>query len=481
MSEHPPDPSDSSSVTTASSPARSGARDVDALRFGPGSVIDGRFEVEAVLGRGGMGYVLAARHRELDERVAVKLLLPGEASAGARRRLLQEAQNAVRIRSEHSVRILDVVGTGPAAPYIVMELLDGESLHQRLSRNGGLPVRQVVDVVLQACEAVGEAHARGIVHRDLKPSNLFLVDKTGSGPFVKVLDFGVSKRFGSDAAHELTQSRALLGSPVYAPPEQLRASRKVDRRADIWSLGVILYQGVTQRLPFRGDTLAEVCTRILQDSPPEPRALRPDVPEALELTILRCLEKQPARRFATVQELALSLREFAPATAARTLIYLDSLGAASTPGVVEDVDTDEAPASGPATLVEPVVTSMGGRRRRFVLGAGLLLAVAGTAALGYRSYGTSGNRREPDTGAQAPASTPSLAGEIAVPATSELSRGAPEAPAPAPSVTVSAGSPAPSAHPQPSTPAPPRPRPKTSKRPSGTQPSTASHPWVTSR
>src|ERR1041385_1681636 len=226
-------------------------------RFAPGSVIDGRFEVEAVLGRGGMGYVLAARHRDLDERVAVKLLLPNKSGGAARQRMLREAQNAAKIKSEHSVRILDVVNIGPAAPYIVMELLRGESLAARLSRSGPLPVPDVVDIVIQACEAVGEAHQVGIVHRDLKPSNLFLVDKPGLGSFVEVLEFGVSKRFEADSNHELTQSRALLGSPVYAPPEQLRASRKVDRRADIWALGTILYQALTQQLPFRGDTLAE--------------------------------------------------------------------------------------------------------------------------------------------------------------------------------------------------------------------------------
>src|SRR5262245_34673722 len=149
------------------------SREVEARDCGPGSVIDGRFAVESVLGRGGMGYVLAARHLELDQRVAVKLLLPGEASPDARRRLLQEAQNAVRIGAGHRLPILAVVEPGPAAPYIVMELLDGEGLDQRLSRSDRPSIRQIVDVVLQACEAVGEAHARGIVHRDLKPSNLF--------------------------------------------------------------------------------------------------------------------------------------------------------------------------------------------------------------------------------------------------------------------------------------------------------------------
>src|SRR5215471_10341279 len=144
-----------------------------------GTVIDDRFVVEEPLGRGGMGYVLAARHRELDERVAIKLLLPDKADAAARKRMLREAQNAVKIKSEHSVRILDVVSTGPYAPYIVMELLRGESLAERLSRDGPLAVEDAVEIVAQAAEAVGEAHQHQIVHRDLKPSNLYLVEKPG--------------------------------------------------------------------------------------------------------------------------------------------------------------------------------------------------------------------------------------------------------------------------------------------------------------
>lgn len=363
----------SSPIASGDATVSSGALAIDAeperLRFAPGSVIDGRFEVEAVLGRGGMGYVLAARHRDLDERVAIKLLLPHKADGAARERMLREAQNAAKIKSEHSVRIRDVVNSGPAAPYIVMELLRGESLSARLARGAPLEVSDVVAIVLQACEAIGEAHLVGIVHRDLKPSNLYLVDKPGHGTFVKVLDFGVSKRFETDSNHELTESRALLGSPVYAPPEQLRASRTVDRRADIWALGTVLYQALTQALPFRGDTLAEVCTRILQDAPPPPRTLRPDIPSSLELAILKCLEKRPDRRFGSIEELVLALRELAPAAAAKTLIYLDAVRSSSSPDLIDapldEVDAETSRTFSPSTLTGPSAAlrpSLAGRR-----------------------------------------------------------------------------------------------------------------------
>lgn len=376
-----------------------GAAGTAGERFSAGSVIDGRFEVDGVLGDGGMGYVVSARHRELDERVAIKLLLPDKADGAARERLLREAQNASKIKGEHSVRVFDIVTTGPAAPYIVMELLVGESVARWFARSEILPVQDVVDVVVQACDAVGEAHQLRIVHRDLKPSNLFLVERPERGRFVKVLDFGVSKRFEMDPAHELTHSRALLGSPVYAPPEQLRASHQVDRRADIWALGVILYQGLTRKLPFTGETLAEVCTRILQDPPPRVRELRPDIPSSLEATILKCLEKRPERRFASVEELVFALREFSPETATKTLVHLDalraSLGADLDVSRVRSVDPDPLGAS-TATLAEPSPVGRSPRGARG-LAWGALIAVA---AAGLVVLGTGRMRSTPSDAAQ---------------------------------------------------------------------------------
>jgi len=296
------------------------------LPLSVGSILDGRFVIESMLGAGGMGYVVLARNVDLEERVAIKLLLPGRADDDARQRLVREARAAVKIKSDHVVRILDVVSTGPNAPYIVMEHLEGEDLAQRLARKGALEPGEVAEIVLQACEAVGEAHHRGMAHRDLKPSNLFLVSKPGQPRFVKVLDFGISKAL--DGGNErLTASNAMLGSPAYAAPEQLRDSRSVDRRCDVWALGVVLYECLTNELPFGGSNIGEICTRILEGPPAPPPPDRP-ILEALRSIIDRCLEKDPGFRYDNVGELASALREFAPIAAQKSMGYLTALGPA---------------------------------------------------------------------------------------------------------------------------------------------------------
>jgi eukaryotic-like serine/threonine-protein kinase len=451
------------------------------IRFAAGSVIDGRFEVEGTLGDGGMGYVLAARHRQLDERVAIKLLLPDKAGGDARERLLREAQNASKIKSEHSVRIYDIVTTGSAAPYIVMELLTGESVARRFAGRKPLPIDEVVDIVLQACEAIGEAHQLRIVHRDLKPSNLFLVDRPGRGELVKVLDFGVSKRFEVHPSHELTQSRTLVGSPVYAPPEQLRASQHVDRRADIWSLGVILYQGLTGSLPFVGDTLAEVCTRILQDPPPMPRALRPEIPSALELAVLRCLEKRPERRFGSVEELVVTLREFSPTVATKTLIYLDAVRASLGPDVEQSqtrpIEPSDALGVSTATLAERSPVRPTRRTARgFLIGTCIAAAMVGVFVTGRVRGPSSGG---PIVDSVRPSPQAASAPTMAVVASAQARNALSESPAP-PSIDSSAPAPALEKTPV-RTPAPGASRHVTAaKRPIRTA-GHETHPWVDSR
>jgi serine/threonine-protein kinase len=292
----------------------------------PGTVLGDRFVVERTLGSGGMGYVVAAQNLELGQPVAIKLILPARAmSEEAKRRLTREARATARIRSAHVVRIFDVVSKGPGAPYLVMEYLNGETLRQLLTRTGRLPIDRAVDIVVQTCEALAEAHRNGTIHRDLKPSNLFLTAIPGRACFVKVLDFGIAKTTESDAS-ELTQSQALLASPAYASPEQLRASKKVDARSDIWSLGVILYESVTGRLPFGGGTLAEISSEILRDPPSPPSAHRSDLSPELEHVILRCLEKESADRLENVDSLVMALEPFAPAATKECLAYLRDLG-----------------------------------------------------------------------------------------------------------------------------------------------------------
>jgi serine/threonine-protein kinase len=281
-----------------------------------GQVLAGKYRVERVLGEGGMGFVVAAHHLQLDTTVAIKLLRPELLSnAEAVARFAREARAAVRIVSQHVARVLDVGTLEDGAPYMVMEFLEGGDLSSVLAARGPLPMDEAVDYVLQACEAIAEAHAMGIVHRDLKPANLFCVRRPDGTSSIKVLDFGISKitgSFGTNAAdHGMTKTTALMGSPYYMSPEQMESTRGVDLRTDIWALGVILYELVAGRTPFQGSTLPEICVRIATQQPLPMRSLRADVPPALEAIIVRCLEKDRERRYGDVGTLAGALAPFA--------------------------------------------------------------------------------------------------------------------------------------------------------------------------
>src|SRR5579863_6621840 len=218
-----------------------------------GEILDGKYRVDRVLGVGGMGIVVAATHVALNQRVAIKFLLP--AAVGNPQiieRFAREARAAVQIQSEHVARVTDVGTLPTGSPYMVMEFLEGSDLAAAIERGGAMPVAQAVGFVLQACEAIAEAHALGIVHRDLKPANLFLARRAGRDPMVKVLDFGISKT--KDAAAGLTQTSSVMGSPYYMAPEQMMSSKDVDVRSDIWALGIILYELLSGKAPFQGDT-----------------------------------------------------------------------------------------------------------------------------------------------------------------------------------------------------------------------------------
>ncbi len=279
-----------------------------------GELLAGKYRIERVLGVGGMGIVVAARHEQLDQRVAIKFVRSDAlANADAVERFLREARAAAKLRSEHAAKVLDVGTLEAGVPYMVMELLEGSDLAQVLEDRGPLPVELAVDWMVQACEAVAEAHASGIVHRDLKPQNLFLALTVGGGAKVKVLDFGVAKSMtpSTGVLGALTRTRATLGSPLYMAPEQMRSSRDVDARADVWALGVVLFELLTQRCPFEAEAMPELCLKVVTDPPQSLAGFRPDVPGQLVRVVERCLEKDPARRFANAAELALALEPFA--------------------------------------------------------------------------------------------------------------------------------------------------------------------------
>lgn len=284
------------------------------LRIRAGDILARKYRVERVLGEGGMGVVVAAVHVDLGHPVALKMMLPDkEHTPEMRERFLREARAAVRLKSQHVAKVLDVGTDEHDLPFIAMEYLDGKDLHETLKKQGPLSFESATEYVLQACEAVGEAHAAGIVHRDLKPANMFLTRDVSGAPCVKVLDFGISKLMGAELA--LTQETQALGSPLYMSPEAMGSAKNVDARTDIWALGIILFQLVAGRTPFHASTMAQLCTRVLTDAPTPLAEYRQDAPPGFEAVIHKCLQRNRDDRYANLAEFALALAPFAPARA----------------------------------------------------------------------------------------------------------------------------------------------------------------------
>jgi serine/threonine-protein kinase len=419
----------------------------------PGDILARKYRVERVLGAGNMGVVVAATHVDLGQRVALKHMLGTRSgSAELRERFLREARAAVRLRSQHVARVLDVGADEDEAPYIVMEFLEGQDLSALLKARRQLPFEEAVEYVLQACEAMGEAHAAGIVHRDLKPANLFLTQDVGGAPCVKVLDFGVSKL--ADADVTLTHESQSLGSPLYMSPEQINSAKSVDARSDVWALGIILYQLVAGLTPFHAQTVSELYSRVLL-GPPTPLAqYRRDVPPGFEAVILRCLDKDRARRFQDVAELAAALGPYA---SARARVYVErvwrAMGtrAASRAGSMPEMPASSSVGTQAPVAQTMVLTTTGGGKASSVRGpivagmalVGLLVGLIVFVAVWRRGASEVATAPAP---AAPPSSVPAAAAATAAVTVAPVETGttkpaiaAPvETTAPAPSVTASA-------------------------------------------
>jgi serine/threonine-protein kinase len=279
-----------------------------------GEILAGKYRVERTLGMGGMGVVVAATHLDLHEVRAVKLMRADMDDPQIVERFLREARAVVKLRSEHVAQVFDVGRLPTGAPYIVMELLEGLDLAAVLKKRGTLPLKDAVVFIMQACDALAEAHGRGIVHRDLKPANLFLTRREDGSLCIKVLDFGVSKVIhpeGECAEAEMTNRGDMMGSPLYMAPEQMRSAREVDARADIWALGTILYKLLTGKCPFQRGTIAEILMAVMGNEPAHPpSSVRKSLPPGLDAVVMRCLERDPALRFQRALDLKAALSPY---------------------------------------------------------------------------------------------------------------------------------------------------------------------------
>ncbi len=322
---------------------------------GRGETIAGKYVIEGPCGRGGLAVVLSAMHLGLDRRVAIKVLLPEWAGdAEVVRRFVREGRTATRIKSEHVVRVFDVGTLESGAPYLVLEFLEGHNLEDIVTNWGPIAVPTAIDWVLQASEAIAEAHAHGIVHRDLKPANLFLTRRADGSACIKVIDFGLSKLTDPRlrGVSKITLPTDVMGSPHYMAPEQLRATCDADERTDLWALGAVLHELITGQPPFSGQTVAEICASVLTQPTPRISSIRANAPPGLERAILRCLEKDPEARFANVAEMAYAVAPFGTAVSGRSYERIARMAGPPAPAVLPSAPL----LNSPSTLAHNEVT-----------------------------------------------------------------------------------------------------------------------------
>ena len=282
----------------------SGDDDQDFPSTLPGTVIAGKYRLDGMIGRGGMGSVWSTMHLGLGQRVAVKLIAKRYAgSREARQRFDLEAKAAAQLRSRHVVQVFDNGVTEDGTPYIVMELLEGESLDHRIERGGPLPVAEAVRIISQVGRALSRAHGLGIVHRDLKPENIFLTrsDDDDGSDIAKVLDFGIAKIKTAETGSSATRTGTVLGTPLFMSPEQARGLKSVDHRTDIYSLGMVAFTALTGRNAFAGESFGDILVSICTQPIPSLRSFAPKLPPALDAWMQRACAKEPSDRFASVE------------------------------------------------------------------------------------------------------------------------------------------------------------------------------------
>jgi len=334
----------------------------------PGEVVAGKYRIDRVLGRGGMGVVVEAWHLHFEERVAVKFLLPERVKdEESMARFEREAKAAYRIKSEHAARVLDVGRTENNVPYIAMEFLEGKDLGQLIMQQPGLSIDEAVHYVLQAAEAVAEAHSQGIVHRDLKPENLYIIRRAGGTSCIKVLDFGLSKldptEAGAERTPKLTQEEVAMGTPTYMAPEQWMGAANAEPASDQWALGCILYELILGKPPFEQAALPALFGQIVGSPPPSMRNRKAEVPAELEAVIFRSLEKEAANRYPSVADFAVALAPFAPRRARETIRRITEImhaaGMASGQAVLPPSEMPAAPAGPPNANGGAVAETLG--------------------------------------------------------------------------------------------------------------------------
>lgn len=367
-----------------------------------GQVLDGKFRVERIIGEGAMGLVVEATHLGLDERVALKFLRrEARAQPDVVARFSREARSAVKLKSDHVARVFDVGTAEDGTPFIVMEFLEGSDLATILELRRRLEVPEAVEYVIQACEGLTEAHARGIVHRDIKPENLFLAQGAGALKQIKLLDFGISKAAlaGNALDTDLSSGNTtqIMGSPHYMSPDQLRSTHDVDGRADIWSLGVVLFELVSGHMPFTATDVTGLIAQVLHEPHRRLTSVRSDAPVELEAVVDRCLSKDPAARFGSAAELAMALLPFAPKRARHTAERAAEIARAAGTEVAVRADSIPPPssvrdvASSAAIVASPSATTAPSNRTSPVIwilaGLVLLLGIGGglLALLGSRA------------------------------------------------------------------------------------------------